>query len=87
MPRQPLPRCFRYPYPHLNPRCTLPAIYGFTHQNPDGNRYLKGQAGLPNAQTLDIKLAGTRPDGWWRPPWAVGVSGSWFSKTARLWHF
>jgi hypothetical protein len=37
----------------------MPAIYSFTHQNPDGNHYLKGQAGLPNAQTLDIKLACT----------------------------
>ena len=25
---------------------SMPAIYGFTHQNPDGNRYLKGQARL-----------------------------------------
>jgi len=45
---------------------SMPAIYGFTHQNPDGNRYLKGQAGLSNVQTLNIKLAGT-------PRWLVAA--------------
>ena len=40
--------------------------YFYTHQLPDGNRYVAGQGSLPNAQTLDIELAGT-------PRWLVAA--------------
>ena len=61
----------------------MPATYAYTHQNPDGNRYLKGQSDLPNAQTLDIKLALVCPGSSWRHNWALGASGSQSWKTAQ----
>lgn len=41
-------------------------MYAYTHQQPDGNRYLTGRGNMPNAQTLDIKLAGV-------PRWLVAA--------------
>ncbi len=32
--------------------------YGFTHQRPDGNRYVPGRSSFPNVQHLDIPLDG-----------------------------
>ena len=40
--------------------------YGYTHQQPDGNRYVVGLGNMPNAETLDIKLSGT-------PRWLVAA--------------
>jgi len=45
---------------------STPTIYAYTHQNPDGNRYLEGRGNLPNAQVLDIELAGA-------PRWLVAA--------------
>ena len=44
----------------------MPATFGYTHQQPDGNRYLVGKGDLPNAPTLDIELSGT-------PLWLVAA--------------
>ncbi len=40
--------------------------YAYTHQQPDGNRYVFGRSNLPNAPTLDIKLSGP-------PRWLVAA--------------
>ena len=42
------------------------ASYGYTHQQPDGNRLVLGQGALPEAMVLDIPLSG-------RPVWVVGA--------------
>jgi hypothetical protein len=41
-------------------------IFGYTHFGADGNRYIEGQADLPNSVVMDIALAGT-------PEWVVAV--------------
>ncbi len=43
--------------------------YAYTHQQPDGNRYLIGQGGIPGIPPLDIQLAGD-------PEWLVAAPGS-----------
>ena len=40
--------------------------YGYTHQQPDGNRLVFGQGALPEATVLDVPLSG-------RPVWVVGA--------------
>ena len=40
--------------------------YAFTHQQPDGNRYVVGQGNMPNAPILDIELSGA-------PRWLVAA--------------
>ena len=44
------------------PQADGPATYAYTHQQPDGNRWISGQGSLPNAAPLDIPLAGA--PGW-----------------------
>ncbi|MBC8280636.1 MAG: hypothetical protein H8E48_07625 [Chloroflexi bacterium] len=44
----------------------MPVNYAYTHQRPDGNRYLGGKGDLPNTKTLDISLAG-------QPRWLVSA--------------
>lgn len=44
----------------------MATIYAYTHQRPDGNRYLDGKGDLPNALPLDIPLDGT-------PRWLVAA--------------
>ena len=38
--------------------------YAYTHQQPDGNRYVAGRGNMPNATILDIELSGA-------PRWLV----------------
>ena len=44
----------------------METVYAYTHQQPDGNRFVKGEGNLPNARTLDIQLEGT-------PRWLVAA--------------
>jgi hypothetical protein len=40
--------------------------FGYTHHQPDGNRFVHGEGSLPDTQSLDIQLAGT-------PKWLVAA--------------
>jgi hypothetical protein len=44
-------------------------VYGYTHQRPDGNRYLTGSGAFPDVTTVDIPLDGV-------PVWLVAAQGS-----------
>ena len=45
---------------------TPTAVYGFTHQQPDGNRVVEGQGAVPEVTPVDVPLAG-------EPHWLVAV--------------
>lgn len=44
----------------------MATVYAYTHQQPDGNRYLEGQGNMPGTQPTDIKLSGV-------PKWLVAA--------------
>ncbi|UCG25968.1 MAG: hypothetical protein JSW55_08295, partial [Chloroflexota bacterium] len=57
--------------------------YGYTHQQPDGNRLVPGRGALPEATVIDVALAG-------RPAWVVGapileLSGQVMTGAASIW--
>ena len=49
------------------PKPPLARIYGYTHVQPDGNRFMSGRGSLPDTQPIDIPLSG-------KPRWVVGTA-------------